>query len=229
MEGMPQEGFEENLHIVWIRGLIIADDTMKTHWLGKHPNTVSFSSFFLDETCLVDESMNQWIKNAPGRSRKRGAGRARGPEGFCWGCLFGTRKKNSWIDQLIMTWEYYFYVHMNLYGCYLHVHVSATSWCEMIVSTILGFWWNLKKRNIFGKDHVMTHESTKRNISQVLALGIAMIYASLNAQWGFWFVGLCAAPHWPRCCTGTWRPEVQVAKSAKLVEHTCGRFGRVLF
>lgn len=142
MEGI-QEVLKKSSNIVRIRGLIIADDTMKTHWLGKHPNTVSFSSFLgRNMRCwCINESMNQK------RSRQKQEARRWQGSGT-WRILLGVSfwdSKNSWIDQLMMTWEYYFYVHMKLYGCYLHVHVSATSWREMIVSTILGFWWNLKK------------------------------------------------------------------------------------
>lgn len=62
MEGIYKRVLKKSSNIVWIRGLIIADDTMKTHRLGKHPNTISFSSFFKGRNmrcCCINESMNQ--------------------------------------------------------------------------------------------------------------------------------------------------------------------------
>ena len=133
IDGRNTRGFEEKNHIVWIRGLIIADDTMKTHWLGKHPNTVSFSSFFNFFRTKHAVLMNQWIKNAPGRSRKRGAGRARGPEGFCWGCLFGTRKKQlDWLidhDLRIYTIFMYIWIYMDVIYMFMSVrHRGVREW-----------------------------------------------------------------------------------------------------
>lgn len=109
MLGMPEElyrggkhwwkeykRFWRNLHIVWIRGLIIADDTMKTHWLGKHPNTISFSSFFIFLRTKHAVLMHQWINESKTLQAEAGSEALAGLgdlKDFVGGVFLGLEKK----------------------------------------------------------------------------------------------------------------------------------------